>query len=140
MLKKTFFKFVFQKWLFGNTRYAYKNFTFCLNPKAGSTNLKTIIYLMEHGVEKVQNDGSKLMDQFLQPFNVNPPFSVLKNMPLVTIVREPLLRFLASYKDKIERCLFVFIKLSSPDCQWKLGLIRTRAEFWETKVSLYRKI
>ena len=92
------------KWI----TYAFNGYQFCLNPKAGSSNLKTIMYLKQHQYEEVDittvpfkqlvdSIGKNLVERH------SSLIGTAKQLPVLAIVREPLVRFLASYKDKIQR-------------------------------------
>ena len=79
----------------------------CLNIGAGSTNLKTVIYLWEYNGVDLSNMTMEDLNEGLVNFSVanstSLELSSTGEQALITLVREPLVRFVANYREKFER-------------------------------------
>ena len=86
--------------------YSYLESQVCVNPGAGSTNLKTAMYLWEYnGVDLSQmtmDDLNEGLENFSAQ-NLTNELSAIREQALITLVREPLIRFVANYRQKFEK-------------------------------------
>ena len=86
--------------------YSYLENQICLNLGSGSSNLKTVIYLWEYNGVDLSNMTMADLNDGLTNFsaqNLTNEQESIRDQALITLVREPLIRFVANYRQKFER-------------------------------------
>lgn len=85
--------------------YSYLENQICLNLGSGSSNLKTVIYLWEYNGVDLSNMTMADLNDGLTNFsaqNLTNEQESIRDQALITLVREPLIRFVANYRQKFE--------------------------------------